>query len=96
VLGDMRELGAHSDEAHATVGRLAAALRVDVLVGVGPGGRLIAGAAAGVPDVRTADDAGEALRAVRAVVAPGDTVLVKASRAVGLEAVAEQLAGVAS
>jgi UDP-N-acetylmuramoyl-tripeptide--D-alanyl-D-alanine ligase len=95
VLGDMRELGVHSDDAHALVGHLAAELRVDVLIGVGTGGRAITVAAAsgdhGVPEVRTVSDAGEALRAVRGVAARGDTVLVKASRDVGLEVVAEQL-----
>jgi UDP-N-acetylmuramoyl-tripeptide--D-alanyl-D-alanine ligase len=95
VLGDMRELGAHSEDAHALVGHLAAELRVDILIGVGHGGRAIAEAAGGqehgTPDVVMVVDAGGALHAVRGVVAPGDTVLVKASRAVGLEAVAEQL-----
>jgi len=91
VLGDMRELGVHSDDAHALVGRLAAELGVDVLIGVGAGGRTIADAAAGVANVRTATDAREAGDTVRTLVARGDTVLVKASRAVGLEAVAAQL-----
>jgi UDP-N-acetylmuramoyl-tripeptide--D-alanyl-D-alanine ligase len=93
VLGDMRELGVHNDDAHAGIGRLAAQLGIDVLVGVGSGGHAIAAAARDVPEVRTAADAADALRVVRAVVAPGDTVLVKASRVVGLEVVAEQLAG---
>jgi UDP-N-acetylmuramoyl-tripeptide--D-alanyl-D-alanine ligase len=91
VLGDMRELGVHSDDAHARVGALAGELGVDVLVGVGAGGRTIAAAATRVADVRTAADAREASDIVRALVAPGDTVLVKASRAVGLEAVAARL-----
>jgi UDP-N-acetylmuramoyl-tripeptide--D-alanyl-D-alanine ligase len=97
VLGDMRELGVHSDDAHAGVGRRAAALRVDVLIGVGEGGHAIAAAAgATVPKVLTANDAREALRIVSDLAAPGDTVLVKGSRAVGLEIVAENLLGAAS
>jgi UDP-N-acetylmuramoyl-tripeptide--D-alanyl-D-alanine ligase len=97
VLGDMRELGVHSDEAHAAVGRQAAESRVDVLIGVGAGGRVIAGAAgADVAEVLTADDAQEALRITSRLASAGDTVLIKASRAVGLEVVAEQLLEAAS
>ena len=91
VLGDMRELGVHSDDAHAGVGRRAAELGIDVLVGVGAGGRGIAGGADGIPDVLTAADAADALRIVQGMAQRGDAVLVKASRAVGLEAVAQQL-----
>ena len=40
-----------------------------------------------------APDAARATELVRTVVAPGDTVLVKASRAVGLEIVADALVG---
>jgi len=40
-----------------------------------------------------AADASEALRIVRSQIEPGDVVLVKASRAVGLERVAKALAG---
>jgi UDP-N-acetylmuramoyl-tripeptide--D-alanyl-D-alanine ligase len=93
VLGDMRELGDFSPEAHAAVGRRVAELHIDVLVGVGSGGEEIALAAA--PDVKVypAADAAGAGRVVRALTGPGDTVLVKASRAVGLDRVAAQLLG---
>jgi UDP-N-acetylmuramoyl-tripeptide--D-alanyl-D-alanine ligase len=97
VLGDMRELGAHSDDAHAAIGVRAGELHVDILVGVGAGGRAIATAAAAtVPDVRTAPDAATALEIVRQMTEAGDTVLVKASRAVGLELVAAHLLEAAS
>jgi len=97
VLGDMRELGAHSDDAHAAVGRRAGELGIDILIGVGAGGRVIVDAAAGtVPESSVATDAGEADRMVSAVAGPGDTVLVKASRAVGLEIVAAHILGAAS
>ena len=91
----MRELGVHSDEAHAAVGRRAAELGVDVLIGVGAGGRTIADAAEpAVPEVAharptPATRCGSCAR----LAAPGDTVLVKASRAVGLEVVAAASAG---
>ena len=93
VLGDMRELGAASHDAHVAVGELAAQLRVDMLVGVGDGGAAITAAAPGVADRVDVADAHDALVAVRAVVAPGDVVLLKGSRAVGLEVVAAGLLG---
>jgi UDP-N-acetylmuramoyl-tripeptide--D-alanyl-D-alanine ligase len=94
VLGDMRELGAHSDDAHAAVGMRAGELHLDALVGVGAGGRAIATAAAAtVPEVFTAPDAATAVVMVREMTLPGDTVLVKASRALGLEVVAAELLG---
>ena len=91
VLGDMRELGVHHDEAHDALGRRVGELGIDVLIAVGAGGRAIADAAAGtVAAVHSAADAEEALRLVRDLAAPGDIVLVKASRAMGLEIVAER------
>jgi UDP-N-acetylmuramoyl-tripeptide--D-alanyl-D-alanine ligase len=95
VLGDMRELGDASRDAHVAIGELAAALNVDVVVGVGEGGAAIADAAATVAQRVNVADANEALDAVRTIVAPGDVVLVKASRAVGLEHVATGLLGAA-
>ncbi|MDQ1509997.1 MAG: UDP-N-acetylmuramoyl-tripeptide--D-alanyl-D-alanine ligase [Actinomycetota bacterium] len=90
ILGDMRELGPYADDAHAAVGRRAAELNIDIVIGVGAGGRLIAEAASGL-QVRTATDAADALRIAVEIVEPGDAVLVKASRAVGLEIVAAGL-----
>jgi UDP-N-acetylmuramoyl-tripeptide--D-alanyl-D-alanine ligase len=43
-------------------------------------------------EVVRAADAGEAARVAAELVQPGDVVLVKASRGIGLEAVAEALA----
>jgi UDP-N-acetylmuramoyl-tripeptide--D-alanyl-D-alanine ligase len=89
VLGDMLELGAHHDDAHRELGERAAALALDVVVGVGAGGEAIARAArSGVGEVHTVADAAEAVRFVAALVQSGDAVLVKGSRALGLERVA--------
>jgi UDP-N-acetylmuramoyl-tripeptide--D-alanyl-D-alanine ligase len=52
--------------------------------------------ATGVPVIRWAADADEAVEAAAGLVQPGDCVLVKASRAVGLERVAEGLAAVSA
>ena len=89
VAGDMRELGEKGGELHREVGRFAAALPIDRLIGVGPLARdLIAGARdAGAPSsrlsaVENAEEAGELLlRELR----EGDVVLLKASRGIGLE-----------
>jgi UDP-N-acetylmuramoyl-tripeptide--D-alanyl-D-alanine ligase len=92
VLGEMRELGAHHDDAHRAVGERAAALGLDTIVGVGAGGEAIGAAArAGGAHVELVADATAAADAVDALARPGDAVLCKASRAVGLELVAHQL-----
>jgi UDP-N-acetylmuramoyl-tripeptide--D-alanyl-D-alanine ligase len=96
VLGEMRELGGESLDEHDAVGRLAVRLNIATLVAVG--GREAACMELGarnegswgeesvlVPDVDTA------IALLRAQVGPGDVVLVKASRSVGLERVAEAL-----
>ena len=92
VLGDMLELGPHADEEHATVGDLVAASGVDLLVAVGPHSAATAARARrGGVDTLRATDREEARALVAAHVRPGDTVLVKASRAVGLEEVAASI-----
>jgi UDP-N-acetylmuramoyl-tripeptide--D-alanyl-D-alanine ligase len=91
VLGEMRELGTHAEAAHAAVGELAGRLGLDVVVGVGEGGAAITAAAGAVPTRLDFADAASALNAVLTLVAPGDGVLVKASRDVGLEVVADGL-----
>jgi UDP-N-acetylmuramoyl-tripeptide--D-alanyl-D-alanine ligase len=93
VLGDMLELGPDAAEFHAEVGRHASARGVDVLVTVGPLSTDTAAAFDG--EVHSVADAGEAAALVPELVAPGDTVLVKASRGIGLEVVADALAGAA-
>jgi UDP-N-acetylmuramoyl-tripeptide--D-alanyl-D-alanine ligase len=90
VLGDMAELGPEAPAFHREIGRAAAALGVAELVAVGELARGYLDGAKGVP-AHWAATAEEAAGIVRAVLRPGDAVLVKASRAVGLEAVAENL-----
>jgi UDP-N-acetylmuramoyl-tripeptide--D-alanyl-D-alanine ligase len=95
VLGEMRELGEASAADHDALGRLAVRLDVNRLVAVGPAARAIhlgaahegswADEAAWVPDIEAALDL------LREQLRPGDVVLVKASRAVGLERLAEAL-----
>jgi UDP-N-acetylmuramoyl-tripeptide--D-alanyl-D-alanine ligase len=82
VLGRMAELGDASAAAHAEVAATAAELGVDHLVTVGP---TEYGRGRGVADVAAALDL------LRAELEPGDVVLVKASRAVGLDRLADAL-----
>ena len=88
VLGDMAELGRTGPKYHAEVGRAAAELGVEEILAVGP---LARGYLDGGVPGRAVANVHEALRVVDDVVRPGDAVLVKASRAVGLEAIAEAL-----
>lgn len=91
VLGDMAELGPAGPAYHRQVGELAARLGVGVLIGVG---RLASGyveAAEGVPVKRWVNTAEEAAAELDRLLEPGDCVLVKGSRAVGLERVVEAL-----
>jgi UDP-N-acetylmuramoyl-tripeptide--D-alanyl-D-alanine ligase len=90
VLGDMLELGPGAEEFHAEIGRHAEAARVDLLVTVG---ELAAGMARTFSGESYAvADAGEASALLPELLEPGDTVLVKASRGVGLEAVTAAIA----
>ncbi|HXR03851.1 MAG TPA: UDP-N-acetylmuramoyl-tripeptide--D-alanyl-D-alanine ligase [Verrucomicrobiae bacterium] len=93
VLGDMNELGAHSEAAHAEVGRRAAELGIGQLFAVGKMAPVTARAArdAGLNRVIEFADVEAAVKAVQSFLKTGDVVLLKASRAVGLERIAETL-----
>ena len=93
ILGDMAELGRTAPAYHREVGEAAAELGVAELLAVGELARGYVDGAAGVPSHWT-PNVHEALRRLDEVVRPGDVVLVKGSRAMGLEAVAEALAAV--
>ena len=88
----MAELGPDSTAYHREIGKLVGDLGVVVLVAVGERGREYVEAAHGVAVAATAADAKEAADVARGLVQPGDCVLVKGSRVVGLEVVAAALA----
>lgn len=97
VLGRMAELGDDALAEHDAVGRLAVRLNVSRLVSVG--GREAAWLDMGAKNEGSwgeesvhVSDAQAAVELLRGELRPGDVVLVKASRAVGLERVALQLA----
>jgi UDP-N-acetylmuramoyl-tripeptide--D-alanyl-D-alanine ligase len=89
VLGDMLELGPRAREFHEEIGHHADAAGVDLLVTVGPLAAAIADGFAG--ETYAVADAREAASVAAELLEPGDVVLVKASRGVGLEAVCTAL-----
>jgi len=89
VLGDMLELGPQEQRFHGEIGDYATRNAIDVLVTVGPLAATMAGSFRGT--LYVTPDAAAAAEVVRDVVTPGDTVLVKGSRGVGLEVVAQGL-----
>jgi UDP-N-acetylmuramoyl-tripeptide--D-alanyl-D-alanine ligase len=91
VLGDMSELGPGGPGYHEQIGREVARHGVEVLVAVGDLARGYIDGATGVPVTRWEPDAAAAAAEAAEVVRPGDCVLVKASRVVGLEQVAGAL-----
>ena len=90
VLGDMNELGAQSEAAHAEVGRRAAELGIGQLFAVGKMAPVTARAAraAGLNRVIEFADVEAAVKAVKNFLKAGDVVLLKASRASRLERIA--------
>jgi len=89
ILGDMLELGPEERRFHEQIGAYATETHVDVLVTVGP--RAAAMATRYDGEVHAADDAVAAARIAAQLIEPGDVVLVKASRGVGLELVCKAM-----
>lgn len=91
ILGQMFELGHVSTQEHEAIGRAVGALQIDHLITLGEEAAAMAVAArdAGCRDARIAADREAAATMIHP--APGDIVLVKASRAMALEKLAETL-----
>jgi UDP-N-acetylmuramoyl-tripeptide--D-alanyl-D-alanine ligase len=87
VLGYMGELGPDGPQFHREVGAHARTTGIDVVVGVGAPAREYD------PDELVADP-GEAAEWLEAHLEPGDAVLIKGSRAVGMETIAPELRAV--
>ncbi len=83
VLGEMRELGARSRELHRRIGQAVTAAGLDYLVAVG-GDAVEIAAATDVPG-EFHDSVQDAALALAGRLRPGDALLLKASRGVGLE-----------
>lgn len=97
VLGEMAELGDDAISEHDRIGRLAVRLDVSRLIVVGTGRTMSAMHHGAVmegswgPEATMVADADEALDLLRAELQPSDVVLVKASNAAGLGALADAL-----
>src|SRR5581483_4638150 len=95
VLGDMAELGAEGPRYHREIAEAIRRLGIDVVFAVGPLSEAyvdppVAGRTWWSPEL----DPNALIERLRGELRPGDAVLVKGSRAAGLEAVALALAGV--
>jgi UDP-N-acetylmuramoyl-tripeptide--D-alanyl-D-alanine ligase len=93
ILGEMRELGENSSEAHAYVGRIVSERNIDVLITVGRDARYIAEAASSLQETHKQhfESADETALKVADLVRPGDVVLVKGSRAMEMEKIVARL-----
>ena len=95
VFGEMKELGETAEAEHEAIGRLVGDLGITRLVGIGEGARPMERACKAEGSflteatwVATPD---EAITLLRSELSPGDVVLVKASRSIGLERLAAAL-----
>lgn len=97
VLGDMAELGTHAGASHVEIGRRAAELGIHHVITVGKmAGETASGARnAGCRNVFESADVEGAAARLKELLAPGDLVLLKASRSTRLERVGELLKGAA-
>ncbi|MCE5195301.1 MAG: UDP-N-acetylmuramoyl-tripeptide--D-alanyl-D-alanine ligase [Nitrospiraceae bacterium] len=88
VLGDMLELGAYAEDAHRKTGELMCELPIDIFIAVGPL-MSVAGSAFARSGRQTIMVSGsqEAAEALRNILNPGDTVLIKGSRGMKMERV---------
>lgn len=93
VLGDMFELGEQSEYMHADVGRYAAEHGVERLVTIGSNAGEIARGAmkSGMKDIGVFSEAESALESINSDIREGDVFLLKASRAMRFERLAEQI-----
>jgi UDP-N-acetylmuramoyl-tripeptide--D-alanyl-D-alanine ligase len=83
VLGGMAELGDEAPRYHEEVAELLRELAIERVIAVGEPARPFGGEWVATPE--------EAAERLRAELAPGDVVLVKGSRSVGLEVVAQNV-----
>lgn len=91
VLADMLELGAISEEAHRSVGKMASDFNIDMLFTFGKQARFIAEGAESLKNVKSFEDKQELTESFLACVRPGDCILFKGSRGMKLEEVINAL-----
>ncbi|WP_026927338.1 UDP-N-acetylmuramoyl-tripeptide--D-alanyl-D-alanine ligase [Granulicoccus phenolivorans] len=93
VLGQMLELGNRSLPEHEAIGRAVGALQIGTLLAIGDNAPDMVTAArnSGCEDARVMGSLDEAIAILQAETAPGDIILVKASRGLRLERVADAM-----
>jgi UDP-N-acetylmuramoyl-tripeptide--D-alanyl-D-alanine ligase len=95
VLGEMRELGEFKVQSHDEIGRLCVRLDINRMIGVGEAGKIIQIGAAQEGswgnEAEWVEDVEAAISKLNGELVSGDIVYIKASRAIGLERVAEAL-----
>ncbi|MBU0731310.1 UDP-N-acetylmuramoyl-tripeptide--D-alanyl-D-alanine ligase [Patescibacteria group bacterium] len=94
-LGNMEELGKHTEAAHANIGQLIQNSGINYLVTIGDKGEIIAEAAkqAGMPEenIIITKDSPEAGLKIQAMLQEGDIVLIKGSQSIRAEKVTKEL-----
>ena len=94
VLGDMLELGRHTEEAHKNIGKLAAKI-VDILATVGMRARLIAEGALNEglaeKNIFQFEDSRKAGKFVEQLAEAGDIILIKGSQSIRMERAVEEI-----
>lgn len=97
ILGDMLELGEFSEKAHRTIGKMVSDIGVNVFVAVGEMMSFAAGEGKKVkgeklmPAIYIFRNVDEASGNVMNIIRQGDTVLIKGSRAMGMEKILEEI-----
>jgi UDP-N-acetylmuramoyl-tripeptide--D-alanyl-D-alanine ligase len=93
VLGPMRELGQETEKEHAALAEPAIAAGVDHLILIGPEMDAAVSALGGRIASTRVDDVDGATGVLKALIGPGDAILVKASNSVGLAKLVDALTG---
>jgi len=97
VLGDMLELGNFAKEAHEQIGKKMSELPIDFLLAMGEKAPVVIESAIrhGFPmeKARIVESHSEAISLLRQMIQNGDWILVKGSRGMAMEKIAEGLAG---
>lgn len=93
ILGDMRELGRYTLQAHEEVGNRAAEI-VDILICVGEKGKLIADAAANQmqhDNIHWFETSDQSCPFLQELIKEGDVVLIKGSQGMRMEKIVEEI-----
>lgn len=93
ILGDMRELGEYGEELHRNIGKEIINKKIDVLVTVGEIAKFIADEAKklGLKEIYVFNNNSDCIKKLRQIIKKGDAVLIKASKVMHFEEIAESI-----